>query len=191
MKKINFFLIVIIILNILLFSGCVTQNESSNDNTPPNNNPSSNPPEIPSEPTKYTVDIRLSTTITSSQYLQVDYRVYDNVQNWKYVDPIIDTTKNGKTIIFDSKNLFTGQTFTVPVDKTYMFQIWFACECVNCGDCYITVPNMLDELRPLENPNPVNSFYGTFSSDETFNIHTTGYVTKSDGSLLTRLNQPQ
>lgn len=134
----------------------------NNDKTQSDNN----------ESITYTITIKLGNT-SSSYFLQTYYKVYENVQNWKDTDPLIGTT----SIIFE-EGFPDASSFNVTVGKTYILEIWNICECSNCASCYIP-ENMLDK-----------HFVGTFSSDETFIIQTTGYVTKSDGSLLNQSLSP-
>ena len=165
-------LVIIGIVAILVtvgLSGCTEQkkpinnNTSNNNQTTPNNN---NPPN--NEPTTYTVTIKLVNT-TSSSFLQVFYQLYENIQNWKDTNPI-----NGTSSIVFERGLPNVSSFNVSADKTYIIEIWNSCGCSNCDPCYVP-ETMLDK-----------HFIGTFSSNETFTIQSTGYITKSDGSLLTQ-----
>ncbi|MCK4365670.1 MAG: hypothetical protein KAW45_06440 [Thermoplasmatales archaeon] len=191
MKKTTVLIVVTLIVIVGFLCGC---NEQQTPNTENDNGdviddgngttePEDESEDEPEPPTTYTVNIQLSSTPSYDYYLTVGYRVYDNL-NWQYVDPIIDHSyPNGDFLYFEYEIIGASprgaDTFEVPVGKTYVFQIWFRCRCSNCGQCYVA-ENMLDDSW-FE---PEKYFVGTFSSDETFTIHTTGYTTKSDGSIL-------
>jgi hypothetical protein len=108
--------------------------------------------------------------------VDVSLKIYDNIENWQLVDPIVERIskqideknyQDSKIHLSDSNSYRT--TISLQNGKTYVVDIWYW---------------LNPEHRTMPDGMVGQHFYGTFSTDETLAIQTTGYITKSDGSLL-------
>jgi hypothetical protein len=103
-----------------------------------------------------------------SYCIGIEYWLYNNVSNWQFVDPIFHQT----TLISGSG----GQS--IPHSDIYLIRIRY----VTFIDNDYTGRGCSKYTFPEEINNKV--FMGTFTTSETFTIQSTGYITKSDGTLL-------
>jgi hypothetical protein len=120
------------------------------------------------EQTSYTIIIKLNNN-SSSYFLQAFYKIYEDVENWQSSE-IIDKS----SLIFEN-GVSDSYSLNMSSGKSYVIDIWLVCECTNCPPCYVPESKLNKH------------FFGTFSSDETFSILSTGYIIKSDGTLLSNL----
>jgi hypothetical protein len=141
MKKQPIIIGIIVLLVSVGLNGCATQNNSFRFALSPNLN---------------------------GQCVGIEYWVYNNVSNWKYIDPIE----------YQSILIGGGYSRPIPQSNIYLIRIRY----VTYVDSDNTGMGCTKCSFPEEIYNKI--FQGTFTTGETFTIQSTGYITKSDGSLL-------
>lgn len=159
MKKITMILIAIMVICVGFLSGCNEQKDSN----------------IPTQTSKIGFTIKFNAQ-TEDDTLDVEMRVYDNIANWRNVDPILNWVNSEKEISLCFSNFFDdlSRGFTLSSGKTYLIELWYVDFCTGCD--WSVPENMYNK-----------HFYGIFSDDEIFTIHSTGYITNQIGDILSEI----
>ena len=113
------------------------------------------------------LDISLSPNL-KGQGVGIEYWLYNNVSNWQYIDPM------------DHQTMLMGEGYhaSIPQSNIYLIRIRY----ITYVDNDYTGMGYTKCSFPEEINNKI--FIGTFTTSETFTIQSTGYITKSDGSVL-------